>query len=66
MLLLIQDKEERKFKMIKDIYKVMEFDTGYHDGIVVDLDRKQFVRIETEKRQAEVLCIYGMELKKTL
>lgn len=52
--------------MIKDIYKVMEFDTGYHDGIVVDLDRKQFVRIETEKRQAEVLCIYGMELKKTL
>ena len=35
--------------MIKDIYKVTEFDTGCHDGIVVDLDKKQFVRIETEK-----------------
>lgn len=35
--------------MIKDIYKVMEFDTGYHDGVIVDLDREQFVRIETDK-----------------
>lgn len=35
--------------MIKDIYKVMEFDTGWHDGVIVDLDREQFVRIETEK-----------------
>ena len=35
--------------MIKDIYKVMEFDTGCHDGVIVDLDREQFVRIETEK-----------------
>ena len=35
--------------MIKDIYKVMEFDTGEHDGVIVDLDREQFVRIETDK-----------------
>lgn len=35
--------------MKKDIYKAMEFDTGEHDGVIIDLGREQFVRIETEK-----------------
>lgn len=35
--------------MIKDIYEAMEFDTGKHDGVIIDLGREQFVRIETEK-----------------
>lgn len=52
--------------MIKDIYKVTEFDTGCHDGIVVDLDKNNLLELKQKKRQAEVLCIYGMELKKTL
>ena len=43
--------------MIKDIYKAMEFDTGEHDGVIIDLGREQFVRIETEKDTGRSFCL---------